>query len=122
MEFIVAANTLRPLGQGFLLCASIIMALGPQNMFILRQGLQRLHLFATALICTLVDVVMISVGVGGVGGMVASHRDLMTAITIVGAIFLMWCGGCSLLAASRKPKPQTSIMLVSPVGLKSTIV
>ncbi len=59
------AGSKNPLSQGFLLRASIIIAFGPQNLFILRQGLRRQHLFATALFNTLADVLLISLGVGG---------------------------------------------------------
>lgn len=55
------------LARGFLLCASLIIAIGPQNLFLIQQGLQRRHLLITALLCTLFDLVLITVGVGGLG-------------------------------------------------------
>ena len=63
--------------QGFLLCAGLIIAIGPQNLFILRQGLQRRHLLLTALLCTLFDLVLIGLGVGGVGAAPRAHGSVL---------------------------------------------
>ena len=51
--------SLSPLLQGFALGASLIVAIGAQNAFVLRQGLKRLHVFITAAICTLCDAILI---------------------------------------------------------------
>ena len=56
MNAATITSSITPLIQGFLLCVSIIVAFGPQNLFILRQGLQRQHLFATALFSSLADL------------------------------------------------------------------
>ncbi|CAN5774536.1 LysE/ArgO family amino acid transporter [soil metagenome] len=74
--------------QGFLLCASLIIAVGPQNLFVLRQGLRRRHLLMTALLCTLFDLVLIGVGVGGIGTAIATNPRLLTITTLGGAAFL----------------------------------
>jgi L-lysine exporter family protein LysE/ArgO len=95
------AATISPLSQGFLLCASIIVALGPQNLFILRQGLRRQHLFATALFSTLADVVLISLGVGGLSSLICGNNFIHMAVTIGGVLFLLWCGARSLFKAYK---------------------
>ena len=56
--------------SGFLLGASLIIAIGAQNAFILRQGLLREHVFILCLICALSDAALIAVGVGGFGSLV----------------------------------------------------
>src|ERR1700744_5123384 len=53
---------------GFLLGLSLILAIGAQNAFVLRQGLRREHVFAVCLACALSDAVLITVGVAGFGG------------------------------------------------------
>ncbi|MCB0065081.1 MAG: amino acid transporter [Caldilineaceae bacterium] len=94
------------LTQGFLLCAGLIVAIGPQNLFVLQQGLRGQYLFVTALLCTLFDVLLITLGIGGVGIMVATYEQLLTAVTMGGAAFLFGYGVRSLRAAWI---PQTSI-------------
>ncbi len=96
------ADSINPLAQGFLLCASIIIAVGPQNLFILRQGLQRQHLFAIALVSTLADVVLISIGVGGLSSLISASGIFQTIITVGGVLFLVTCGARALLKASQR--------------------
>lgn len=78
--------------QGFLLCAGLIIAIGPQNLFILQQGLRGRHLLLTALLCTLFDLLLISLGVGGVGTALAAHERVLTVTTLGGATFLLGYG------------------------------
>jgi len=74
--------------SGFLLGASLIIAIGAQNAFILRQGLLRQHVFILCLICALADAALIALGVGGLGTLVAQAPMLINAVTIFGAMFL----------------------------------
>ena len=73
---------------GFLLGASLIIAIGAQNAFILRQGLLRKHVFVLCLICAASDALLIALGVGGLGTLVAEVPVLIEAVTIGGALFL----------------------------------
>jgi L-lysine exporter family protein LysE/ArgO len=73
---------------GFLLGASLIMAIGAQNAFILRQGLLRRHVFVLCLICAASDALLIALGVGGLGTLIAQVPVLIEAVTIGGALFL----------------------------------
>jgi len=73
---------------GFLLGGSLIVAIGAQNAFILRQGLLRQHVFILCLICALSDALLITAGVAGLGTLVARSPLLITAVTVGGAIFL----------------------------------
>lgn len=73
---------------GFLLGGSLIIAIGAQNAFILRQGLLREHVFILCLVCALSDAVLIGAGVGGLGTLVARSPGLIGAVTIAGALFL----------------------------------
>ena len=78
--------------QGFGLGASLIIAIGAQNAFVLRQGLKRQHVFITALLCSLCDVALIALGVGGLGLLIASVPALTAVATWGGAAFLLFYG------------------------------
>lgn len=76
--------------SGFLLGASLIIAIGAQNAFVLRQGLLRQHVFIICLICALSDALLITAGVAGLGTLISQSPQLITAVTIGGAAFLFW--------------------------------
>jgi L-lysine exporter family protein LysE/ArgO len=80
--------SLAPALSGFLLGASLIIAIGAQNAFILRQGLLRRHVFVLCLICAVSDAVLIALGVAGLGTLIAGSRFLLTVVTLGGALFL----------------------------------
>ena len=63
--------------QGFTLGASLIIAIGSQNAFVLRQGLRKEYVFTICSICFLCDALLILLGVGGFGTLVASSQNLM---------------------------------------------
>ena len=73
---------------GFLLGASLIVAIGAQNAFVLRQGLLRQHVFTICTICALSDAVLIGVGVAGFGTVVRQVEWLLFSVTLGGALFL----------------------------------
>ena len=68
---------LTPFIQGFTLGASLIIAIGSQNAFVLRQGLRKEYVFTICSICFLCDALLILLGVGGFGTLVASSEGLM---------------------------------------------
>lgn len=122
MNVSAITSSINPLFQGFLLCASIIIAIGPQNLFILRQGLRRQHLFAVALFSTLADVVLISLGVGGLGALISTNSIIQTVATVGGVLFLVWCGGRSLFSAYRPSAPAEHTTPHTTNGIQTTIV
>jgi L-lysine exporter family protein LysE/ArgO len=74
--------------SGFFLGASLIIAIGAQNAFILRQGLLKSHVFVLCLICALSDAVLIAAGVAGLGTLIRQSPLLIELVTLGGAIFL----------------------------------
>lgn len=86
---------------GFLLGGSLIVAIGAQNAFILRQGLLRQHVFVLCLICSLSDAVLIAAGVAGLGTLVARSPLLISAVTLAGAAFLLAYAALALRRAFR---------------------
>ncbi len=86
---------------GFGLGLSLILAIGAQNAFVLRQGLVRRHLLAVCLVCALSDALLIAAGVAGFGAMTQAVPWLEGAMRLGGAAFLLWYGLRSLLRAWR---------------------
>ena len=92
--------------SGFLLGASLIVAIGAQNAFVLRQGLRREFVLRVCLICSLSDALLIAAGVAGVGALVAQSQALLVWVTAAGALFLFAYGVRSFLRALRPEAMQ----------------
>ncbi|WP_044561609.1 LysE/ArgO family amino acid transporter [Azospirillum sp. B4] len=78
---------------------SLIVAIGAQNAFLLRQGLRNEHVFAVCLACALSDAVLIGAGVAGFGTMATLLPWLDPVMRYAGAAFLAWYGAKSLWSA-----------------------
>jgi L-lysine exporter family protein LysE/ArgO len=87
--------------EGFLLGGSLIIAIGAQNAFVLRQGLQRRHVFAVATVCAVSDAILIAAGVAGLGALVRANPKVLTAIALIGAAFLLAYGAVAARRAFR---------------------
>jgi L-lysine exporter family protein LysE/ArgO len=85
---------------------SLIIAIGAQNAFVLRQGLRREHVLAVVLICAVSDAVLIVVGVAGGGAVFTALPWLVEIIRWVGAAFLITYGVLAAVRAIRRPKPD----------------
>jgi L-lysine exporter family protein LysE/ArgO len=86
---------------GFFLGFSLILAIGAQNAFVLRQGLRRAHVFAVCLTCALSDAILIVAGVAGFGALAEAVPWLEPVMRWGGAAFLTVYGFRSLWAAWR---------------------
>lgn len=95
---VVMLHALAGLGFGL----SLIVAIGAQNMFVLRQGLRREHVGVVVAACTLSDVVLIGAGVAGAGALLGAVPWLVTVMRWGGAAFLLVYAG---LAARRALRP-----------------
>lgn len=91
---------------GFVTGLGLIVAIGAQNVFVLRQGIARRNVLAVALTAALTDAVLITVGVAGVGSIVASTEWLARATGIGGALFLIGYGALSLRSALGTAAPS----------------
>ena len=87
--------------SGFLLGLGLIMAIGAQNAFVLRQGLRRSHVFAVCLTCAASDAVLIAAGVGGMGWLAGRAPWIAPVMTWAGAAFLTVYGALSFARALR---------------------
>jgi L-lysine exporter family protein LysE/ArgO len=88
----VTAGPAAPAVAGFLVGGGLIIAIGAQNAFVLRQGLSRRHVFPVALFCSLSDALLILLGVGGLGALVVASPELLKIATWGGAAFLLAYG------------------------------
>jgi len=87
---------------GFATTVVLIVAIGAQNAFVLRQGLRREHVLPVVVLCAVSDLALISAGIAGLGAAVAARPTAVTVIRWVGAAFLL---GYAALAARRAWRP-----------------
>lgn len=116
-------NVLSPYLSGFALGFSLILAIGAQNAFVLRQGLRGEHVFAVALVCALSDAILIALGVAGMGAAISALPALELAMRWAGALFLFaygalrlgsaWRGGEQLAPSSEAPPARLGAVLAT---------
>lgn len=93
--------------QGFVVCFGLIVSIGAQNAFLLKQGILRQHVFWIALICFLGDVFLMTVGVLGLGSVLAELPLLSLIIALLGAAFLLTYGSRAFIAAFKSGEVLT---------------
>lgn len=104
---------------GYLSGLALIIAIGAQNAFVLRQGIRREHLLPIVLICSLSDAVLVVAGIAGLGALIQSTPDLLTATRYGGAVFLFAYG---LLAAQRAWRgEQLTVVEQAPLPLANAL-
>src|SRR5258708_7275752 len=108
--------------QGFGLSLSLIVAIGAQNAFVLRQGLKRQYVFVVACMCSLGDVCLISLGVGGLGIIFTTFPLLTTLATWGGAVFLLVYGFHSFQAALSTKTLNEQSQGKEPGRLRETVL
>lgn len=86
---------------GFVLSLGLIVAIGAQNAFVLRQGLRREHVGALVLFCALSDLVLMAAGVAGLGAALRGLPGLVRVLALGGAVFLALYGLAALRRALR---------------------
>ena len=84
---------------GFLLGGSLIVAIGAQNAFVIRQGVSGHHVFWICLFCAASDALLIWSGVFGLGALVKALPAFVPVMTYGGAAFLAWYGSVALRRA-----------------------
>lgn len=88
--------------QGLALSLGLIVAIGAQNAFVLRQGLRREHVAPIVLFCATADALLITAGVMGMGEVLGNNPSLARALALAGAAFLA-VYGWRALARARRP-------------------
>ncbi|HMA13301.1 MAG: LysE/ArgO family amino acid transporter [Bacteroidota bacterium] len=101
---VTVPSTALAAAEGLGLGAGLIIAIGAQNAYVLRQGLRRQHVFAVATLCFLVDCTLIALGAGGFAGLLRAVPSLPSLAAWGGALFL---AGYSLRAFAAALRPQS---------------
>lgn len=109
--------------QGFFISASLLVGIGPQNGFILKQGILKNHLLPVVLCCTLIDLFLIFFGIAGAGEIFSSNQYLLLVAKWGGAAFLFWCGFQSFCTIqSQQVLKVDKNNLAHRTSLKSTLL
>ena len=105
---------------GLLTGLSLIIAIGAQNAFVLRQGLTRKYIIPVLLICSFSDALLISLGTAGLGALIQAIPLLLEILRWLGVAYLTWFG----ISAVRKVLAKDSLHLTdeSSVTLKQTVL
>ena len=93
--------------SGFFTGGSLIVAIGAQNAYVLRQGLLRHHVAAVIAVCAISDVVLIAAGVSGIGAIVDRAGWVIDVVRWLGVAFLLWYAAGSLRRAFRSESLRT---------------
>ena len=97
---------------GFSTGAALIIAIGAQNAFVLSQGIKKSYFIIIPIICTLIDAVLISAGVAGLG-VIFKNNDLFTAAAAVfGSLFLFFYGTESIKSVFRDNTLEKSLFKI----------
>jgi L-lysine exporter family protein LysE/ArgO len=103
--------------HGAALCASLIVTIGAQNAFVLRQGIMRSHVGKIVLLCMLSDFILIAAGVGGASVLVERYPVFVHTMLYVGLAYLAWFG---ISALRRAVRPGHAVMDVEAPGQPAT--
>jgi L-lysine exporter family protein LysE/ArgO len=104
----VGYQAIVPFGEGFLLGIGLIVGIGPQNAFILQQGLRRRFVFTVALLASMIDAALIALGTAGVGQVFVSAPLLLRVTVAAGSLFLLVYGWRAFASALR-PSPLAAL-------------
>ncbi|WP_104741432.1 LysE/ArgO family amino acid transporter [Helicobacter ailurogastricus] len=107
--------------KGFFLSLSLIVAIGAQNAFVIKQGMVKNHIFIVSGICFICDVVLMGLGVFGVGAFLAKNKILNLLIASIGILFVLYYGFLSLKSAFA-PQSSPKFSPSNPLPLKKTIL
>jgi L-lysine exporter family protein LysE/ArgO len=98
---------------GFGTMMTLIVAIGAQNAFVLRQGLRRQAVAKVVAVCAVSDAILVAVGVAGFGAVVKAFPQAVTVAAVVGGVFLL---GYGFLAARRAFTPQSMNVQAAGTG------
>lgn len=87
--------------KGFIVSFGLIVSIGAQNAFLLKQGIIRQHVFWIALICFVGDVLLMGLGVLGLGSILAELPVFSLVIALLGSVFLLTYGSRSFITAFK---------------------
>jgi L-lysine exporter family protein LysE/ArgO len=104
--------------HGAALCASLIVTIGAQNAYVLRQGIMRSHVGKIVLLCTLSDFILIGAGVGGASVLVERYPVFVHTMLYFGLAYLAWFG---INALRRALRPGHAVLDVNTGGNPTSV-
>ena len=108
-------NAASAAATGFALGLTLIVAIGAQNAFVLRQGLRREHVGAIVAFCAGADALLMTAGIAGLATLLGERAALAQALTAAGAAFLAWYG-LRALARARSGGVLRAAADAAPAG------
>jgi len=87
---------------GLLAGLSLIIAIGAQNAFVIRQGLTKKFVLLTVLICAIYDALLIALGASGLGALIKSNKNILEFVRWFGVAYLLWFAFKSAKSALKK--------------------
>ncbi|RDE19027.1 amino acid transporter [Motiliproteus coralliicola] len=96
-----------PFFTGLATSAGLIIAIGAQNAFVLSQGVRRQYHWPIAGVCSLLDTILIVLGIAGMGVLISESPLILTLVTWGGVAFLLWYGANALKAALKPATLET---------------
>lgn len=103
--------------HGLVVCFGLIVSIGAQNAFLLKQGILKQHVFWIAFICFFCDVILMGLGILGLGSLIAQSPLVSLLLALIGAIFLFTYGSRSFISAYR----GTTQLLTDPNTQQSSL-
>ena len=107
--------------EGFVMGAGLIIAIGAQNAFVLKQGIKNEYRAPIALFCSMSDALLIAAGISGMGFLFTQHPAVVTAVSLFGAVYLSWfsykafrsalAGSSMTLDGKQEKMPLKSVMV-----------
>ena len=106
---------------GLTLSLSLIVAIGAQNTYVLRQGLRREHVLAVVMVCALLDIALMTLGVSGLAATLGEHPRALNALALAGAAVVAWYGAMALRRALA-PQALQAQLQGEPQSLRTTVL
>lgn len=100
----------------------MIIPIGAQNAYVLNQGIKRNHHLTTATICSVLDMIFISLGIFGGGAILSQNEILLTSVTLGGIAFLSFYGLLSLKSAFKPESESESKGEIVARGRRTVIL
>jgi len=96
-----------PFFTGLATSAGLIIAIGAQNAFVLSQGIRREYHWPIAGVCSLLDTLLIMLGIAGMGVLISNSPLMLSIVTWAGVMFLLWYGANALRSAFKSEVLET---------------
>jgi len=108
--------------EGFLMGAGLVIAIGAQNAFVLKQGIKGEHRAVIAWICSLSDALLIALGIAGMGYVFSAHPLITKTVSLAGALYLAWFSFRSFRSAIKAESMDVNGEPYDSLSLRSTVI